>query len=629
MVNKKVLCAISVVVASSVILGSICLGVFANNSEPTGVSQETIAEYEASGISTYIGQGYNIVDKNYINAADVQKSYIFNTENKEGKGNIRDTRVAVDKGSTSIKTYNVESTSVSTFIKNCLNEISGGIGINLDWCGFTQIKPSASFSYSHDSNKKNNNQYIKHVRQMETAYVNWMLDEDDYYNYLTESFKKDVMTMEPLALFKKYGTHVLTGVKMGGKVELTYQMTSDNEDDLKKATGKISLDIAGIFSGGNSAEKSAEPSTAPSTTPSVTPSVDPAASASTAPSTVPNKDNTNNETKKEEKKEEKKDNNNGNSSQINYTHNNETHLTIDNVFTTVHTSCYGGNGEDMSTVENMKAALPNWIKNVPEAPALVGVLGDESLYPVWNLVNCIAENDNSISKEAATARIKELQEAFQKYGKENYESIIAEDLSKTDNKKQVVALDIEPVGVKVNTGFDTEQKVSENRQALHEGYDLGKILLVDAEQRENGTYKYNEEKGLKIRFRLDQNINKLPVGNTKSISHRVNYNNQAFGSVDGYGNVFGNHLIKGLGKGCYFVQVTYNDQTTETVNAINFLDKMNKNETTTFLDTRSLSVPNHDGIDKINIFVTYQTVALNYINSPVQDWVVEKELDFE
>ena len=62
---------------------------------------------------------------------------------------------------------------------------------------------------------------------------------------------------------------------------------------------------------------------------------------------------------------------------------------------------------------------------------------------------------------------------------------------------------------------------------------------------------------------------------------------------------------------------------------INFLNKMNKNETVTFLDTRNSQAINHDGIDKIVVFVTYQTSAMNMITAPVQDWVVETELDFE
>ena len=636
--NKKVLMTLSAIVISGAVLGSLGLGVFANSEEPTGLGQETIASYENGGISTYIGQGYNIVEKDYINAADVQKSYIFNTLDSNGKKNIRNTTVAVDKGSTSIKTYNVESTDASTFIKKCLNEISGGIGINLDWCGFTQLKPSASFKYDTTSTNKINTQYIKHIRQMETAYVNWMLDEEDYYDYLTEKFKEDVMIMEPLELFNKYGTHVLTGVKMGGKVELTYQMASASEEAIKNASATISLDIAGMFNG-NTVKPTAPPNVAPSVVPSVAPSHTEEVAPSTSSANQTNivnrnnkdaKDNKDNKDAKDNKEvKDNKNNNKANEKNFGYTHNNEQTTNIENVFTTIHTSCYGGNGEDMSTVENMKASFPTWIKNVEDAPALVGVLGKESLYPIWELVECIADNQDNISKEDAKKRMDELKEAFQKYGKENYDTIIEEDLAKTNNKKQVKELDIKPIGVKINTAFDTNKPVSAKRQALHEGYDLGKVLLINTEQRENGTYKYNEEKGLQIRFRLDQNIDKLPVGNTSSLYHKVNANSQALGNVASYGNVFGNHFINGLGKGCYFVQVTFNDQTTTTVNAINFLKKMNKNETITFLDTRTLSVPNHDGIDKVNIFVTYQTRALNYINEPVQDWVLETELNFE
>jgi coenzyme F420-reducing hydrogenase alpha subunit len=283
----------------------------------------------------------------------------------------------------------------------------------------------------------------------------------------------------------------------------------------------------------------------------------------------------------------------------------------------------------MTSLENVNNNYKEWIKTVSDAPSIVGVLGEESLYPIWKLVGCMADNDSSISQEVAEARMKELEDAFNAYGLENYNKLIADEIETQENKKQVEELDIEPVGVKANRSFDKNKTVSSKVQALHEGWDLGKVMLVNAKKNMDGTYTYNEDRDLQIRFRIDQNLDKLPVGNTKNNSHKVIYNENASGKVADYGNVLGNHYIKGLGKGCYFVQVTYNNQKVETVNAINFLKKMNKNDTITMLDTSTLAVEENDGIDKIVVFVTYQTSAWNVLTNPVQDWVVEAELNFE
>ena len=82
-----------------------------------------------------------------------------------------------------------------------------------------------------------------------------------------------------------------------------------------------------------------------------------------------------------------------------------------------------------------------WIKTVSDSPSIVGVLGEESLYPIWKLVGCMADNDSSISPEVANARMKELEDAFNAYGLENYNKLIADEIESDENKKQVEELE--------------------------------------------------------------------------------------------------------------------------------------------------------------------------------------------
>ena len=90
--------------------------------EITGEAISTINSYEKEGITTYIGYGYNVVKKNYINADDVSKTNtIFNiidknTENGMANG-IRNTNVIVDSASNDVETYYINARSVESFLK--------------------------------------------------------------------------------------------------------------------------------------------------------------------------------------------------------------------------------------------------------------------------------------------------------------------------------------------------------------------------------------------------------------------------------------------------------------------------------------------------------------------------------
>ncbi|MBE5935047.1 MAG: hypothetical protein E7262_04565 [Lachnospiraceae bacterium] len=615
-INKKVIAVTAAMVIATTTVGGIYVSVKANDTavEETGALQQTLGEYESDQTTSYIGWGYNIIDKNYINAADVQKSPIFNTvysEEDPEKKNIWDTNIIVDGGTNNINTYEIVSDTTSSFIKEFLNKISGGVGILGNWCGFTQITPRASFVAKDSSTGKAQNKYIMHVRQMETAYVNWLLDEEEYYDYLTERFKKDVMTMEPMDLFNKYGTHVLTGVKMGGKVEIKSQLSSNSVTSLQKAVAKLNLDVEGIF----------DTKLAKDTTDNT---IKPTQEATGGAPNQPNQPQ-NPEVNLDDPSNEVIDE----SKELAYELSDKNQDTTKDVYETTYTTCYGGKGFDMTTFEKVRDNYSKWIDTIKYNPAVIGVLGEESLYPIWNLVQCIAENDESVTEEQAQARMSEIEAAFNKYGLENYNKVISEEIDVVDNKKQVEELDIAAVGVKANKGFDKTKPIAEKYQAIHQGWNLGKVLLVNAQKNMDGTYTYNENKDLQIRFRLDQNINKLPAGETNNFSHKVIYNDNIFGDVADYGNILGNHIFKGLGKGCYFVQVTYNNQTVETVKAIDFLDKMNKNDTITLLDGSMLNAKENDGIDKVTVFVTYQTSAMNFLNNPIQDWIVETELDFK
>ena len=119
----------------------------------------------------------------------------------------------------------------------------------------------------------------------------------------------------------------------------------------------------------------------------------------------------------------------------------------------------------------------------------------------------------------------------------------------------------------------------------------------------------------------------MSSGTSKLRNHKL-VSSSCMGTVDGYGKVFGTKLF-GLGKGAYYVQVTYNDQTTETITGTNVLKKVNKNDTVTLLDADKLAVDQHEGIDKVTVLFLHSTRAENILGlNYVQDWITENVFDF-
>ena len=615
--NKKNKCIAGILSMALVatLAGGTILGVSANQrnqSKVTGQSVSTINEYEATGVSTYIGQGYDVISKGYVNAGDVEKTnHIFNVKDtKTGKG-IRNTDIIVDSGSNKYQDYQESSKRKSDFIINYNSSLGFNVGgeassdseMSLDGLfakAFTKITPSitGSLSVSGNYSDKQESLYKKNIREMDTEYVTWILDDEEYYDYLTDSFKKDVVSMNSKELFAKYGTHFLKSVKLGGRLDITYALSSDNKENFNKVATNLELQVNGIF---NTLEKYSEEK-----------------------STDENSEGE----KTEEYLSEQSDNTSNNS--VNLTNDIDVKRVIEDVDANIYVSCYGGINSGFASLAQdntivMNSGCADWLRQVPNKPALIGVLDENSLVPIWTLLDGMYANGD-ITEEVYNARKTELEEAFTKYGEDNFNRIVNSDISKEMSTVKPIEVETKAVAVMKDTNFNKKYTLKDNIQALHEGSQLGTIILVNA--KDNGESYSTTNKGLKIRFRLDQDAKKLSSGTSKLRNHKL-VSSTCMGTVDGYGKVFGTKLL-GLGKGAYYVQVTYNDQTTEKITGTNVLKGVNKNDTITLLDSANLAVDQHDGIDKVSVVFLHSTMADNVIGLNYgQDWISENVFNFD
>lgn len=66
-------------------------------------------------------------------------------------------------------------------------------------------------------------------------------------NYVTPAFTMDVQNATPAELISRYGTHILSDILLGAKLDLMYQAQTRNEDRIKAASGGINAGVKGVF----------------------------------------------------------------------------------------------------------------------------------------------------------------------------------------------------------------------------------------------------------------------------------------------------------------------------------------------------------------------------------------------
>lgn len=95
---------------------------------------------------------------------------------------------------------------------------------------------TAAFNKSNlSSNKYVFGFYQEYI--LERSFTYWEVT-DTLKTYLTDAFKSDIQNESPENILRKYGTHVLTSVMLGGKIQVLYKSTIPSGDkELLSAVG--------------------------------------------------------------------------------------------------------------------------------------------------------------------------------------------------------------------------------------------------------------------------------------------------------------------------------------------------------------------------------------------------------
>lgn len=593
----------------------------------TGDSLVAIKDYEVateqSGISTYLGYGYNVTEKGYIHEDNVNASsvdnFIFNMQSNGTKKCIQDTYIKVDNSSRVIDKSYIDARSVESYLEQFNANISkkkfelpGKITSWIPFVSDVYVEVGGQFNKTNTTTSKT--AYVKDTMTKKAASVVWMLEEEDYYLYLTDKFKEDLMELEPEDLFDKYGTHFFRSVILGGKLEYSAKITASSERDLNTATASFKLNVtkesekAEAANGGNS----------------------------------------------------NKNNSNGGEDTISYQDNSR----VSNVTIDCNAYCYGGAANSYSdsfsniarnianttltdlaqdqssrygTTDNQAditidqvglSTYDEWLRTIDKFPALIDIRDKYSLYAVWDLLDYFPDNNPEISEAEAQKRKEELQEAFNEIGQENYDSIVKKYENETSDSL-FTEIESELTVVNPLSSYDKSKTVDEEAAKINNGTKIGRMYITNAGKTKDGKYILNDD-SFEVSYKLDSDPNSLPLGDSKFTEHRLISDWDHLGKVPGYGDIFSFWKQYAPRKGGYYVQVVYKNNHTESCAENNLLGKKNKGDSVRLYKSDMANVEANGGVEQINVLLVYKTETATNGFFPWQfKWVQEGTIKFE
>lgn len=276
-------------------------------------------------------------------------------------------------------------------------------------------------------------------------------------------------------------------------------------------------------------------------------------------------------------------------------------------------------------------AYNNWLKSVDNCPALIDIRDQYSLYPIWDLLDYFPDNDPTISDREAKARKEELEEAFNEYGLENYNSIVKKYENETEDSLYT-EIESNVTGVNYLSSYDKTQKISDKEAEIHKDFNLGNMYVTNAGKTSDGKYMLNDS-SFEVSYKLAQDPNNLPLNEDLAeeyVKHYLVSDLSHVGKVNGYGNIFSFWKQFAPLKGGYYVQVIYNDNQTDCYSGNNLLKKKNNGDSVVMYTSDAAEVEKHGGVSEIKVLFLYKTQAISYKSfSPIYKWLQEGSIKFE
>ncbi|WP_045959674.1 InlB B-repeat-containing protein [Acholeplasma palmae] len=300
--------------------------VVSSNSDGNRVENGLFMSHEKSETdSSFLGYGINLVNHNQVNARNINITYpIFDLDKLSTQPLMK-----VYENSSEIN--NIEGSSMSEYIQNL--ETKFNLNAELKMFGKVDLKAGFTGSYSDKSNFM-----FKTVNINEQSYYFALqTNPNDYVSLLSERFINDAMELPIETLVKRYGTHILTSVTMGGGINLDYTISSNSQSSAASLSTAIDMSVRTWFS---------------------------KASGSSS---------------MDYREEAKKSDTN----------------------VSVNMKVIGGEAVGIFAEQDIIQKYPEWQKTIATSPALMGIKDSNSLFPIWEIVGMINDSSSAAQRRSA------------------------------------------------------------------------------------------------------------------------------------------------------------------------------------------------------------------------------------
>ena len=323
---------------------------------------------EVNTKNSFLGYGIDIINASAITSKNVLMTYpIFDIDKLMNENLLKS-----NEHYNSFET--IEGKTIEEFTHNMSNSNSITSGANVSAKGNVVgvgVSASASLtnglttSFTKTSSAVETQHFLEIIAENQSYWLILQTPESRYKELLSEEFKSDLynVSITPAQLFAKYGTHMLTSVAMGGNICMYYTLysydknVSDTQYTEISSTLKTNVEVAyGGYSAGAGTENSFKDA---------------------------------------------------------FTYQALAHnygIQIDKKIVSAGGGSFGINNET-TLFENYY----EWQKSLDTYPVVIGIKDNNSLYPIWNLLD--------LSVEGAEERYQELYNYFQSYGAESYNAL--------------------------------------------------------------------------------------------------------------------------------------------------------------------------------------------------------------
>ena len=202
--------------------------------------------------SIYIGSGYNALKaKEYITANDLIISNSLFSASDVSAQIDNDMDYAYMDSNTTNKTISVTESSIEEYSKKFAEKLEGKLKVDIK--KVVSGEAEGKFSKTKDSSK--NTKTVYNTVMFTAQRVSYFVVNNEK---LYELAKKNTVVwsdltnpdIPPADIFEKYGTHILVGAILGGRLELNYTLSSTDEakseDELLSIAGKITANLSAV-----------------------------------------------------------------------------------------------------------------------------------------------------------------------------------------------------------------------------------------------------------------------------------------------------------------------------------------------------------------------------------------------